>query len=1073
MDYRERGSKNLPFKPRGAGKPKNCMRRKYYDQKNEQSLASEGSSSNHEATPCTQPPDVDYRSTKSGRDSYLSRGVRSGSSYGPRNFIKGNQRGSQMFSMQNHSSDGKYSDHQTAVSTVKSSLSAQSAEFTPRATTCNLQESSDPSLASQQNLLETGSGTWIRTDISSDSEVSRQNDRGTTKFVDETGKKSCITEVEDDLFNAPANVSLVHCVGADFRMGSGIAVQFREKFNSTGKLFDQRVKPGGVAHLTDNERYVFYLVTKQASTDKPTMDTMKQSLYALRERCIKLKVTEIAMPRIGCGLDELLWKDVKSIVEEIFGNVFVITVYHLEKDDSNIAKSGCKSKVKNEDLQLKDIEPGTGLLYIGYKRPYTSKEMRSLNEKYPFLNHLKRTSYKLGSAFRTPLQSKDIVYGLICKESENSPVSFTHLELAIQRLKEYNIKDEYEYFGLQAFEDCDDPYIMAKIETMFRNSSINAEFWICWPPSLRKKDENMQVESRLDSTEVQESSSPPLLNIDKTTKGTKNKNTSPRVEENWCGKEKNSKAEDQDMSTVQEKITAQSLSDETNSEKSKLDFTPCNALNETQNTDDYDWGSMQPQSAKLSELTDTSHNDNHSDWWDPESSPNKVDDDDSYAEAERKKSKEKEEMNRLIRQREKLQRQNEKPKSCVTECKGDLFDAEKTVSLAHCVGADFRMGSGIAVLFRQQFQSVPELLDQRASQGEVAYIQKDGRYIFYLVTKTESTGKPTYDTLKRSLLALRAKCKELNVSEIAMPRIGCGLDRLDWDKVKDMLEEIFANGFSIKIYNLQKPIHKSPNTSYGSRASWGETDNQRSLGTSNEIQRMLASVEQKICDQTSAHHELREDFQKISTTVDAVCLENKSLREYCEKLEGRLAALESKCLHEHYQKHEGRLADLETRSPDHEADLAPAMILRNPICNMRSDSTDPIYKENGRHLRSHHQNGPPPLVPNIISPQVFPSPLHYYSHAGMHLVPMENDMSANYDCVNGQMISTPKIYTANSLPDERLALLHRAQNIARRLRYAFVTEGSNGIIYLQKDKHSEPLPIYGHGDLNNLENPQV
>lgn len=29
--------------------------------------------------------------------------------------------------------------------------------------------------------------------------------------------------------------------------------------------------------------------------------------------------------------------------------------------------------------------------------------------------------------------------------------------------------------------------------------------------------------------------------------------------------------------------------------------------------------------------------------------------------------------------------------------------------------------------------------------------------------------------------------------KLAMPRIGCGLDRLQWVKVKEIIEEVFAN----------------------------------------------------------------------------------------------------------------------------------------------------------------------------------------------------------------------------------------------------------------------------------------
>jgi hypothetical protein len=44
---------------------------------------------------------------------------------------------------------------------------------------------------------------------------------------------------------------------------------------------------------------------------------------------------------------------------------------------------------------------------------------------------------------------------------------------------------------------------------------------------------------------------------------------------------------------------------------------------------------------------------------------------------------------------------------------GDLFTAE--CSLAHCVGADFRMGMGIAVKFRDLFGQVQALKNQNVS----------------------------------------------------------------------------------------------------------------------------------------------------------------------------------------------------------------------------------------------------------------------------------------------------------------------------------------------------------------------
>lgn len=39
-------------------------------------------------------------------------------------------------------------------------------------------------------------------------------------------------------------------------------------------------------------------------------------------------------------------------------------------------------------------------------------------------------------------------------------------------------------------------------------------------------------------------------------------------------------------------------------------------------------------------------------------------------------------------------------KEVIREIEGDLFAADKSISLAHCVASDLKMGAGIAVTFR-------------------------------------------------------------------------------------------------------------------------------------------------------------------------------------------------------------------------------------------------------------------------------------------------------------------------------------------------------------------------------------
>ncbi|XP_017096040.2 ADP-ribose glycohydrolase OARD1 [Drosophila bipectinata] len=139
---------------------------------------------------------------------------------------------------------------------------------------------------------------------------------------------------------------------------------------------------------------------------------------------------------------------------------------------------------------------------------------------------------------------------------------------------------------------------------------------------------------------------------------------------------------------------------------------------------------------------------------------------------------------------------------CYKEINGDLFSAQKDYSLCHCVAADLRMGKGIAVKFRNKFGQLLNLQKQNVQPGGVAILQDQQRYVYYLVTKKTSWGKPTYELLYSSLLAMRQHMISHNVPKLAMPRIGCGLDGLNWSKVKEMVCQIFqSDAVEIAVYN--------------------------------------------------------------------------------------------------------------------------------------------------------------------------------------------------------------------------------------------------------------------------------
>lgn len=129
----------------------------------------------------------------------------------------------------------------------------------------------------------------------------------------------------------------------------------------------------------------------------------------------------------------------------------------------------------------------------------------------------------------------------------------------------------------------------------------------------------------------------------------------------------------------------------------------------------------------------------------------------------------------------------------------DLFAVSEEYYLAHCISADFGMGKGIVVEFNKRFDMKRKL--QTCFNGYLEeFIEEDyksdclmmGR-VFNLITKERYWNKPTYSTMHGALEIMRKLAIENDVKKIAMPIIGCGLDKLHWDKVSEIIKEIFKD----------------------------------------------------------------------------------------------------------------------------------------------------------------------------------------------------------------------------------------------------------------------------------------
>ncbi len=137
----------------------------------------------------------------------------------------------------------------------------------------------------------------------------------------------------------------------------------------------------------------------------------------------------------------------------------------------------------------------------------------------------------------------------------------------------------------------------------------------------------------------------------------------------------------------------------------------------------------------------------------------------------------------------------------------DLFTVDKDYALAHCISGDFALGAGIATCFAKM--GVRNSLKTMYRTGKIgdALITtcSDWKCEINLVTKERAFEKPTLGTLRQSLASLNSYVRSVGLKKIAMPKIGCGLDRLKWEDVSVLIKEVFEDT-DVEILVCDRPV---------------------------------------------------------------------------------------------------------------------------------------------------------------------------------------------------------------------------------------------------------------------------
>ena len=129
-------------------------------------------------------------------------------------------------------------------------------------------------------------------------------------------------------------------------------------------------------------------------------------------------------------------------------------------------------------------------------------------------------------------------------------------------------------------------------------------------------------------------------------------------------------------------------------------------------------------------------------------------------------------------------------------------------SIGHCKSADARMSKGFADFLSHRFPGIRSTCRKARLFMRQVYPYWDStgkRYFYNLVTKERFCGKPILSTLSKTLEAMKIHTSMNGISTIAVPKLGCGLDQMNWQEVVKLLRDIFAYAdVQLVVYTLKE-----------------------------------------------------------------------------------------------------------------------------------------------------------------------------------------------------------------------------------------------------------------------------
>ena len=192
-----------------------------------------------------------------------------------------------------------------------------------------------------------------------------------------------IEEIDQNILTR--NDNICHAISNYKEMSSGLAVDIRNTIDNYDILKSTKSDLRDILHSTFKKNYkIFHIITKENFWDKPTYHDLYYSLVKLKDILSSQNIESISFPKIGCGLDQLNWNKVKTMIYFIFLESKIKITICYNKIISLNQEDISKILVENHD------SPQAG--HSGFHRTYNRIKLNYhwKNMKHDIRNYIKK-----------------------------------------------------------------------------------------------------------------------------------------------------------------------------------------------------------------------------------------------------------------------------------------------------------------------------------------------------------------------------------------------------------------------------------------------------------------------------------------------------------------------------------------------------------------------------------------------------------------------------------------------------------------------------------------------------------